>query len=1160
MRALLPPLLVVMAVSGAFAADRWAHPLYLGGGGVWHQRVMLEVRNDTDREAVGEEASVALPALTGTLAEAVRVTRDDGVEVLYALTGPDGLTVKQGPIPSVTSLTIPAECQPKATARYWVYFDNPAAWTVPDFLKATSGIRNAGLELGEGNVAAEWQHDANDGQHRTFWTTEAPHSGSHCLKTVVTPGAEPTWISTRQSGLRIVPGAKYVFSGWVKADSVDGQAGWYIHVGNSTNTMLISPMPVAGSGTYDWKQVRAEFTAPADANRADLGTVLRGTGTAWFDDVALTTDATSKLQITASAPERLPLKEIDLKPSRPDCIMNAPVRVMNWEDQPRKVLVAVNAASLLSRAPRSSQPLPLRVVTGDRQLPHALLGSDTLIFLADLPPRTIMTYRLLLGGKPGTATPALNYESLLNNPLNLTQNPSFELGDQLPDDWPGGAEGEKPAGATLGFDEPGLFGKRCVKIDVPHDSKPAWTGWRQSVPVQPGRTYLYAAWLKCRDLKGNLQLHAHKRTEQGELSKESPYTGIGPAISGTTGWTQMAGLFTMPADCRFFQLHLTMNATGTAWHDGVLLAEAEQGELGPVEGRTVSQLEVWPISAVRKVFRYDAAAAPSGGPMSLSIAANEREPLQLAIRAPKQLSDVRLTATPPTGPAGKSLPAPEINVVGYVPIDHPLGYDSQDTPEWVRKFPTSTGGSDGFAGWWPDPLLPDRTFAVEPNQTQPVWVMISAPSGATPGDYRGTLKLVQGTQTLWQSPYTVRVRKFALPSQGHLAAIYDCRQSGAMWQLAGKTQQETRQEFWKFMADHRVCPDRIQPDPVLNYKDGQVTADFTAYDKAATYYFDVLKLPHSYMPSYFYCFGWGFPPARRFGEEPYEGQPPFEGADRSKLRPEYKRAYQACLKAYWEHMKQKGWADRVVLYISDEPYDHHPYIIDQMKALCDMIHEVDPAIRVYCSNWHEQPAWEGYLDVWGVGHYGVFSTEKMQKLTAQGDTIWFTTDGQMCTDTPYAAIERLLPHYAFKYGARAYEFWGIDWLTYNPYEFGWHAYIHQSGEPGKFTWVRYPSGDGFLAYPGKPIGHEGPVTSIRLEQAREGMEDYEYLWLLKDLADKAKPGAPTEKAAREALQEASGLVDFPSAGGRYSTKILPDPEAVYRLREKVAGAIEGLMQ
>jgi hypothetical protein len=223
-----------------------------------------------------------------------------------------------------------------------------------------------------------------------------------------------------------------------------------------------------------------------------------------------------------------------------------------------------------------------------------------------------------------------------------------------------------------------------------------------------------------------------------------------------------------------------------------------------------------------------------------------------------------------------------------------------------------------------------------------------------------------------------------------------------------------------------------------------------------------------------------------------------------------------------------------------------------------MIHEVSPQIPIYSSTWHHVPDWDGKLDIWGIGHYGVVPVEKMAEIKKAGARIRFTTDGQMCTDTPLCATERLLPHYCFKYGAEAYEFWGVSWLTYDPYRFGWHAYIHQSDEPGKSYWIRYPNGDGFLLYPGKPIGQTGVVSSIRLEQAREGVEDYEYLYLLQRLTTEAKAAGRDVAQAEKALAQATELVTIPNAGGRYTSKILPDPGKLYTARQAVAAAIEQL--
>ena len=100
------------------------------------------------------------------------------------------------------------------------------------------------------------------------------------------------------------------------------------------------------------------------------------------------------------------------------------------------------------------------------------------------------------------------------------------------------------------------------------------------------------------------------------------------------------------------------------------------------------------------------------------------------------------------------------------------------------------------------------------------------------------------------------------------------------------------------------------------------------------------------------------------------------------------------------------------------------------------------------------------------------------------------------------------------------------------------------------------NGDGFLLYPGAPIGYPGLLSSIRLEQAREGVEDYEYLHLLRRLVAEAKSAGRDTTEADGALGLAAELVTIPNAGGLQSSKILPDPEAVYRVREALASRIE----
>jgi hypothetical protein len=1148
--------------AGAAPPVGWHHSLYVGGGGYWQRRARVEIVNRGAADVHGAPVAVRIGnrsgelALAGAEARAIRVCDEDGAELLYGLTGPDGAALLSRPVPESSTLILPADCPAGGRSTCYVYFDNPKAWAVPDYLSASVGVRNGGMETGSGTAPDEWQHDPNDPQHRTYWVAVPPHSGARCLKTVVERGAEPTWIATRQQGIHIQPGADYVFEGWVQAEAVDGECGWYIHVGSDQEPMMLGPVVGTGGGTHPWTKVALRFTAPVGATRASVGTVLRGTGTAWFDDASLVCTTPGKLTAVASPPEEMRLAQ-RVAPPGPRAVLTwaAPFTVRNFSDSPLRALAAVDVKPLMASRTGRADARSL-VATDVGNAIRCYSHGDALLVPVELAGRSEGTWDVRPSGEEKSEQAVLgDYVRLLGSDANLVKNGDFTTGAGRPDDWPGSAEGALPEGAQLTLADGGLFGEPCVRISVPTNEGGAWIGWRQDVPVRPGHTYLYSAWVKCEDVAGGIRIHAHYRDAAGELCG-SRFASAGGPLSGDAGWTLMSGTFTMPPDAGTFQLHLTMNTTGTVWHDGVLLAEVVPSELGPIESgwpEDGADPAVWPVNPIVKVFTDDPrpAAAP---PARISLARGEWEPLQLAMRSHEAAGPARIEVDPPVHSSGRRLEGVGVAVVGYVPIDCPTNYYTSQAEPWQRRIPSASPACDGWPGLWPDPLLPVDTLELEPERTGAMWLTVRAPDDAPPGDYSGTVRLVQGDRALAEVPFTVHVWDFALPKAASMPAIYDLRIYGR-WMDGGTDPQDLRRRFVRFMAERRLCPDRVWPEPDIRYEDGRVVADFEAYDRAAELYFDELDLPHSYAPGVFYLFGWAHPPNARFGQNPYEGEYPWDGVDRSKLRPEYRRAYQACLRAWWEHVKEKGWADRFTLYISDEPHFQHEYVVAQMKALCEMIHEVDPAIPVYSSTWRHVLEWDESLNVWGVGQYGDPTVEQMEHIRGTGARLWFTTDGQMCTDTPYCAIERLLPHYCAKYGVDAYEFWGISWLTYDPYEFGWHSFIHQSSAPGESSWVRYPNGDGFLAYPGGRFGQADPVSSIRLEEARDGIEDAGYLALLKALIARA---AGDTAQAEAALAEAEALVQIPNAGGKYSTKILPDPDAVLHAREAVARAIESL--
>jgi hypothetical protein len=1168
---------VLSMQTAALCVTDWHHPLCLDGGGYWRARIPVAIHNDKDVALEGDPVVLRIGSedgaacLIGVAAESIRLTSASGIEMLFAMTGPNGQRISRGPVPAGAKLVIPTECPARSSATYYVYFDNPHARGVPDSLAVRSGLINGDLERGQGDVPTGWRHDARDANHRTEWSKETPQSGKRCLKTTVSEGAEPTWIATRQHGIVIVGGAKYRMQAWVKAEDVNGYAGWYVHLGNRDNPMLAAPMLSGGDGTYDWKQVTAEFVAPADADRASLGTVLRGTGTAWFDNVTLECLEPGKIRVHAGEPQRKTLRHAgDTQPwhveasDKPDVHnRRATAKVLNFSnDATDDSLVSIDLTTLQARACGRLNLESLTVTCGGKAIECAAHG-NCLLFEATLAARSVTAYQVYFSDESPSGTERVkDYRSLILNARNLVKNPSFEQGTNVPAGWTQTGSNFSADDVTYELDSPGRadLGTRCVRMHVPPVAPIAWRGWHQSVPVEPGGQYLLAGMVKCSNVEeGEVRIHAHRRTADGGLSRFQPYLSVGPGISGTTDWTLLSGLVTIPEDTVTLQIHLTTDKSGTVWHDGVFLAKVVPGRIVSLEGRPQSEdspLAVWQVPAVVKVFSDD--PAPRRLPaVRICAARNEEEPLQLALRSGRRIRGLRVEVEPPKAPSGAILPNVEVNVVGYVPIDHPTSYYHSESPQWHRKVPDQPGRCDGWPGMWPDPLLPSNRLDLEANSTRAVWINVTVPKDAAEGNYQGTARFTADEELVAEVPFSVHVWDFTLPDENHLAAIYDVR-LGPGSELWGKPLEQMYPQIVRYMAAHRLCPDTIRPGPEIRLEGGEMTADFTKFDMAARLYFDKLKLPFAYTPWTFYLFGWGHPPKTFLGQRPYPGDPPYEDVDRTKLRPEFKNAYQTALALFWDHVKEQGWDKKVVLYISDEPFDRHEHIRQQMQALCDMIREVDPDIPIYSSTWKHVPPWDGYLDVWGIGHDGRVSAERMEEIRTQGGRIWFTTDGQMCTDTPYCAVERLLPHYCFRYGAEAYEFWGVGWLTYDPYRYGWHAYIRQSSEPGSSYWIRYPNGDGFLLYPGAPIGVDGIVSSIRFEQAREGVEDYEYLYLLRQLAEKATAKDRAIPQADAALQAAADLVSIPNPGGRYSSQILPDPNRLYEVRCNVAEAIEAL--
>ncbi len=1167
--------LVWLIVSTMSWAD-WAENLSYDGGGYWDTRVTVEVKNVSDRAVEGAPVRIAMEEagptgeLIGAPVASIRVVNAAGIEFIHGLVGTDGAAKDEGAIEAGDVLEVATEVAAEAVATVFLYAGNERAWAPPEMLRA--GLANHGFEKGETSPEG-WTAIYSDASHRLVHDRAAPRSGEACVRCEVDAGAGPTWVQYRQSGLSVQPGDRVRFSAWAKAENIEGKAGWYIHV-HGDQPMLFN-QTAGWPGTFDWREAVIEFEVPEGGRTLTCGTLLHGSGTAWFDDVALEiVKKRTGLSATAVAGEKRILEpegQDAAWPDDPSWAWRAPILVRSFSDQAiTHGVVTFDTRRIRNRIVKligfDKEPR-LQVLDGAKPTRFSGTLDKGLHIITDVPARSEKALWLYVNREsspPGEAQGA-TLADWAAAPMNLLANGSVEAGEgERPDGWTSSQENGPSDRFTARRVPGGVEGEYCLELNVPQSDKPGWNGWRQTGQVKPSTRYMLAGYMKTKDVGGWVRIHGHFHRADGSHT-ERPFFGTGPdSHEGDTDWFLTSATVTTPPDCASISVHLTMNTHGTLWHDAVLLVEATTGIAGELEARVPPRkaLEAWTVNPLVKVFQQDLPPAKLSGELQMHAGRNSYEAGQVCVRASSD-TPLRIEATPLTGPGGATIDAPTVYQVGYVPIDFPIGYDSTTEPKYHRLLPKHRG-NDGWAGEWPDPLVPlgDGSLQLEAGQTRPLWFDVHIPADTEPGAYEGEIIVKADAETL-RIPLTLTVWNFVHPEAKHLLAMYDLRKGHGQDPFAGPDRREAVRTWYRFLARYNVSPGFIIPSAEFAYADGVVTMDTEAFDDAAGYLLDELKCKAVYTPHFFYACGWAYMPKEIFGLE--------------RFSPEYTKAWTDAYRMFIDHITEKGWRDQIVYYLSDEPHDSNLPTIEALAKVADMATSIAPDVPVYSSTWRYIVGLADHLTMWGIGPHGSFNEEKRLERKAAGDRFLFTTDGQMCTDTPYLAIERLLPWFCLKYGVEGYEFWGVSWWTYDPWERGWHTFIRQSSEGENYYYVRYPNGDGYLAYPNRglslpeggteekqglspaerassqtqsadgtvpafPAPTPEPLPSIRLVAAREGVDDYELFLALEQLAQQGNADA------QAALNLVCALVNMPNPGGRHSTAIMPDPDAVVAAR------------
>lgn len=356
---------------------------------------------------------------------------------------------------------------------------------------------------------------------------------------------------------------------------------------------------------------------------------------------------------------------------------------------------------------------------------------------------------------------------------------------------------------------------------------------------------------------------------------------------------------------------------------------------------------------------------------------------------------------------------------------------------------------------YPDPLPPlSEPFDLQSGQARPIWISINVPADAAPGDYTGTIR-VEAAGATAQFPLSIHVWDFALPvtpsSETAFGIDYNMMADFEGVKLDSLQGRALANKYWDCLLDHRLSPMFLPVDPWS--------------DDAARY------LDDPRLTSFFVC--------RTTGKTDEE------------------------LKKIIDRLIDKDAFTKSYFYEVDEPVKRESF--DALVAYTDRLRKIEPRYRVVTPFW-SNPDWDknirtkdamlGRVNIW-CPHYDYVNNEPgfrdfLRERKNAGEDIWW----YVCNNPrpPFNNVQIDDTGMSTRTLLWQQKREGIDGLLY------WHVnswnrqYIDDPWTNQDTLGDRH-YGDGSLLYPGKKIGVDGPVSSVRLEILQDSMEDFDYLTL-----------------------------------------------------------------
>ncbi len=496
-------------------------------------------------------------------------------------------------------------------------------------------------------------------------------------------------------------------------------------------------------------------------------------------------------------------------------------------------------------------------------------------------------------------------------------------------------------------------------------------------------------------------------------------------------------------------------------------------------------------SPMRKVF-LEAARFSSTPAREYRMAAarNEYESCQIIVRPLYQsLSAVKWELSQPRNGDGVVLPA-TVRLVGYVDCAE----SPYDTPH---------------TGWWPDPLLDFMTEvdAVPAHEVLPLWVTVHVPEDAPAGDYTGklTVSLADGQEQSVQ--LRVQVWDFAIPKHTHLRTALSLRGAAQLYPDANPAQIQRKYENW-MLEEYHLNPGCI-------YAGSPPSWDVERLRELKALGLNAINLGYVYAPR----------------EPDFDAAAHWQRFERQMARVE----------EYLPIAEAAGVRDLCYIYCFDErPKGQLDVVFETAAKIKQRWPDIEVMTTAYDTTFGLERDNGAAVDIWVplTPHFDGNAPKIAQARTAGRDIWWYICCGPLHPHAnwfvEYPAIEaRLLM------GAMTAKYRPGGFLYYAVNRWPLNEKVITGGprtdwNPASF---RTYNGDGSIMC----AGPNGPLATIRLENIRDGIEDYEYYLLLRKLINQ------TGTSQQIGMVADSVVTDL--------THYTHDPKVVLVERERVARQI-----